>query len=98
MSRVTLNGARRTARTVFAAVVGLAAMLPLIYGAAAQHDPGEATGWAALVLAIAGAVTRVMALPAVEAFLQQFVPFLAAQPDTEHGTVARRGLPNADGN
>lgn len=87
---VTLNGWRRAARTVLAAVVGLAAMLPLIYQAAAQHDAGEATGWAAVLLAIAGAVTRVMALPAVEVFLQRFLPFLAAQPDTERGTAARR--------
>jgi hypothetical protein len=87
---IELNSARRVTRTVFAAVVGLAAMLPLIYSAAAQHDPGEATGWAALLLAIAGAITRVMAVPAVEAWLQRFFPFLAALPDTERGTARPR--------
>jgi hypothetical protein len=85
--RITLNGARRVTRTVFAAIVGVAAMLPLIYSAAAQGDPAEATGWAAVLLGIAGAITRVMAVPAVELWLQRFLPFLAAKPDTE-GTAA----------
>jgi hypothetical protein len=68
---ITLNGARRTIRTVFQMLVGLAAMAPLIYSSATQHDPKEATGWAAVALAIAAGVTRVMAVPAVEDFLQR---------------------------
>jgi hypothetical protein len=87
---VVLNGWRRVTRTALAVLVAVCSMVPLIYSAATQHDAGEATGWAAALLAIAAAITRVLALPAVEAFLQQFLPFLAAQPDTETGTVARR--------
>jgi len=82
-------------RTVFAGLVGVAAMVPLIYGAAAQGSPEEATGWTAVLLAIAGAVTRVMAVPAVELWLQRFLPFLAANPDTE-GTAPRRALIEPD--
>ena len=92
---LTLNGARRTARTIFAAVVGVAAMVPLIYSAATQGDPAQATGWAAVLLAIAGAVTRVMAVPAGELWLQRFLPFLAANPDPE-GTAPRRALIEPD--
>jgi len=93
---LTLNGARRVIRTVFAGIVGVAAMLPLIYSAAADGSPEAATGWAAVLLTIAGAITRVMAVPAVEVWLQRFVPFLAANPDTE-GTAPRRALIEPDG-
>lgn len=71
---------RAVARTIFAVVVGLAAMAPLVYEEAAQQDAAAATGWAGTALAIAGAITRVLALPAVNAFLARFVPFLAAEP------------------
>lgn len=71
---------RATIRTVFAALVALCAMAPAVYSAATQHDAASATGAAGLALAVAGAVTRVMALPGVEAFLQAYLPFLAAEP------------------
>lgn len=71
---------RSTVRTVFQAVVAGAAVAPAVYSAATNHNADAATGWAAGGLALAAAITRVMALPAVEAFLQRFVPFLAAQP------------------
>jgi hypothetical protein len=71
---------RAVARTLFAGVVGAAAMAPLVYQAATSHDPAIATGWSATALAIAGGVTRVMAIPAVNEFLQKFLPFLAAEP------------------
>jgi hypothetical protein len=81
---VKLNSGKRTVRTVFAALVGLAAMAPLIYSAAAHQDPAQATGLLAAVLAIAGGITRVMTLPVVEVWLQKFVPWLAADPNAEH--------------
>lgn len=81
---------RATVRTLFAAVVMLAAIAPAIYTAATTNDPQKATGWAALGLAIAGGITRVMALPAVDAFLRRFVPFLAARPETQLERQARR--------
>lgn len=71
---------RSTLRTVFQALVGLAAMAPLIYHAATDHDPALAGGWAATALAISAGVTRVMSSPAVETWLRKFVPFLAAAP------------------
>lgn len=74
---------RATVRTLFAAVIGLAALLPAIYSAATGGDSAAATGWAALALTVAGAVTRIMALPGVETFLQKFLPFLSAQPKSD---------------
>lgn len=72
---------RATARTAFAGVVGFAALLPFIIQATGL-DP-EVYPWLAGVLAIAAAVTRIMALPQVEAFLQRFVPFLSAAPKAQ---------------
>lgn len=71
---------RAVARTVFAGLVGLAAMAPLVYGAATHQDPAAASGWAATGLAISAGITRVMALPQVNAYLQRILPFLAAAP------------------
>lgn len=67
---------RATIRTLFAAVVSFAAIFPTLVDAA--HVP-QAAGVAAAV-AVAGAVTRVLALPSVEVFLQTFVPWLSAAP------------------
>lgn len=68
---------RSTARTVFQLVVGLAPMLPAIVHASGVDDTLAPVAGA---LAISGGITRVMGLPAVEAFLQRFVPWLAASP------------------
>lgn len=69
---------KATIRTVFAVVIALAALAPAIYTAATMQSPELAAGAAATALAIAGAITRIMALPGVEAFLQRFIPWLAA--------------------
>lgn len=71
---------RATARTVFQAFVGLCAMAPLIYAAWTQQDPAAATGAAGGFLAVTGGVSRVMALPVVEAWLKSYLPWLAAEP------------------
>lgn len=68
---------RATLRTVLQALVSVCAMLPLLVGASGLDEQVPAV---AGVLAVAAAVTRIMALPAVEAFLQQFLPWLAAAP------------------
>lgn len=95
---------RATARTIFAALVALAAMLPLLVQASGVD---ETLGPIAGALAIAGAITRVMARPEVEDFLARFLPFLAADPPARllHGNLdanpvaaidaarARGGLP-----
>lgn len=65
-------------RTVFQAVVGFAVMAPFLWNAATGQNADEATGWAAVALAICAGVTRVMALPQVNDWLKRFVPFLAA--------------------
>lgn len=69
---------RATVRTILAVIVALSAMAPSIYSAATQGSPEAATGAAALALGIAAAVTRIMALPMIESFLQRFLPWLAA--------------------
>lgn len=67
---------RSTARTVFQATVALAAMWTLIVQALGLPD----WAWVGASIAVAGGITRVMALPGVETFLRQFLPFLAAAP------------------
>ena len=75
---------RSTARTVFQAFVGLCVLAPLLVTATGLKV--EQLPWLGVVLAVALAVTRVMALPGVETWLRTFVPFLAAAPpaDGEH--------------
>jgi hypothetical protein len=71
---------RATVRTAFQGAVAIASLTPFvvtgIYGDAT--DPADYAPAVAQVLAVSGAVTRVMALPQVEDFLRRFVPFLAA--------------------
>ena len=67
---------RSTVRTVFQALIALAAMWALIVEALGLPD----WAWVTTSLAVAAGITRVMALPAVEVFLRRFVPWLAAAP------------------
>lgn len=71
---------RATVRTLFQAVVGLAALLPFALEAVANGDPANLGQGAVVALAVSGAITRVMAVPAVNAFLQHYLPWLAAEP------------------
>lgn len=73
-STQTAHPWRTTARTLFQFVVGLAAGWVLIVGAAGLDPSVE---WVAASVAIAGAITKVMALPTVDALIRQFVPWLA---------------------
>lgn len=68
---------RAVTRTVFQALVALAAMWGLLVEAAGVDD---SVGLAAAVTAFMGALARIMALPQVDEFLRRFVPFLAAKP------------------
>lgn len=66
---------RATLRTAVQALVGLA----FLWGGIVETlglDPNA--GWVALSLAVSTGVTRVMALPGVEEWLQTYMPFLAA--------------------
>lgn len=67
---------RATFRTGFAVAVALLSLLPVIAATAGI----ETVPAVAQVLVVAGAVTRVLALPGVEQFLERFVPWLAASP------------------
>ena len=69
---------RATLRTVFQALVALAVMAPVLVEATGLQ--ADQWPWLAGVLAVAAAITRIMALPQVEDFLARFIPFLAAQP------------------
>lgn len=70
---------RSTARTIFQAAVALAVLFPVLVDQTGLQS--EDFPWLAIPLAVAAAVTRVMALPQVEVFLRQFLPFLAAEPE-----------------
>ncbi|NLU77792.1 hypothetical protein HCA58_05150 [Micromonospora sp. HNM0581] len=67
---------RATVRTIFAVTVALLSLLPTIAVAGGVDDVPAV----AQVLGVAAAVTRVLALPGVEAFLQRFLPWLASAP------------------
>lgn len=69
---------RATFRTIFQGAIALAAILPLILTTAGI----PVVGWAAILVAVSGAITRVMALPSVEAFLEKYASVLAAKPKT----------------
>lgn len=68
---------RATARTIFAALLALITLLPLI-ALEVYESPDAYPAAVAQVLAIAGLVTRVLAMPGVESFLQSYLPFLSA--------------------
>lgn len=67
---------RATARTIAAAILTLLTVLP---AALAAIGP-VALPWAAGALAVVGGITRVLAVPAVNDWLSDFLPFLAAKP------------------
>lgn len=63
------DSTRRTLRTIFQGVIGLAAGMPLIVEASGL----AATGGVALALTVSAAVTRVMALPVVDSLLPSWL-------------------------
>lgn len=65
---------RTVARTLFQLVIALASLLPVI---ALAGDISAKAG-VVQVLAVCAAITRLMAMPVVNDFLRQFVPWLAA--------------------
>ncbi|MEU7569112.1 hypothetical protein AB0A99_24545 [Streptomyces fradiae] len=62
------EAAKRTARTVLQSAVGIAVVLPAVVDAAGLP---ETLPWVAGALAVSGALTRIMALDAV----QRLLPF-----------------------
>lgn len=66
--------ARTTIRTVVQVTVALAALMPFLIEAIGLS---ESLPIVAGILAVAAAITRVAALPQVDAFLERFIPWLA---------------------
>ncbi|MFE5936319.1 hypothetical protein ACFQ69_13115 [Streptomyces sp. NPDC056470] len=64
------DAAKRTARTVLQTAVGIAVVLPAVVDAAGLP---ATLPWVAGALAVAGALTRVMALPAVQNMLPSWL-------------------------
>lgn len=70
---------RATLRTVAAALVGAVSLVPTV-AVTAGVDQVPAV---AQVVVVAGAVTRVLALPQVDAWLRRYAPWLASAPRGE---------------
>lgn len=68
---------RAVLRTAVAFVIGVVPMMPVLI--AASGIPQTAPGVAG-ALAISAAVTRLLAVPQVDALLQKWLPILAAEP------------------
>ncbi len=81
---------RTTLRTVFQAFIGLCVLVPMLVTLIHVDDatPQWIVSSIAVSLAISGGVTRAMAMPAVDAWLKRFVPFLASQPMPEKELAA----------
>ncbi|WP_432134210.1 MULTISPECIES: hypothetical protein [unclassified Streptomyces] len=87
------EAAKRTLRTVVQTAVGLCVLLPTVVDAAGFP---ETLPWAAAALTAAAAVTRVMALPGVQALLPSWLrtdvhPDDAALPALRDDPSTRRG-------
>ncbi|AXH88804.1 hypothetical protein AB0N38_18775 [Micromonospora aurantiaca] len=68
-------------RNIVAYIPPVAIMLP----EAAKAAGVERVAWVAGILAVAGGITRVLAVPSVNAFFQQVFPPLAAAPKPPDG-------------
>lgn len=68
---------KSTFRTAFQMIVALATLIPLMV-AGVYSDPDAYPAVVIQIIAVAGGIARVMALPQVEAFLRRFFPWLAA--------------------
>lgn len=65
---------RASLRTAVAGAIGLLSLLPVIV--AVGHVP--AAEWVIQLLAVSTGITRVLATPAVDEWLRQYMPWLAA--------------------
>lgn len=70
------NQWKATVRTAFQVLLALVAIAPLVVPAVGLS---ATVGVGAVVLAVASGVTRVMAIPGVNDFIERFVPWLRAQ-------------------
>lgn len=79
-----------TIRTGFQALVALATLVPLVL-TDVYESPDAYPAAITQVVFVAGLVSRIMAMPAVEQFLRDFLPFLAAAPPPT-GEAGESGL------
>lgn len=75
---------RAVARTVFQLAVGLVAATPELATLSGVPQTVSSVG---VGLAVAAVVTRIMAIPAVEVALAQWMPWLAAEPAPDAGEL-----------
>lgn len=80
------DATRRTIRTTLEVIIALAAIVPVVVttiGLDNITNP-EVAGIVTGIVAAAAAITRIAALPAVEDFLQTWLPWLAAESNGRH--------------
>jgi len=80
------DATRRTLRTTLEVIVALAAVVPVVVatiGLDTITNPALA-GILAGIVTVAATITRIAALPAVEEFLQTWLPWLAAESSGRH--------------
>ncbi|MFI5781214.1 hypothetical protein [Nocardia sp. NPDC051570] len=77
---------RTVLRTVFQLIIGLAAAMPTLVGELGLPPTAGVAG----ALAISAAITRLMAIPAIDDLLTLVAPWLCAEPGAPRGDVADR--------
>jgi hypothetical protein len=75
---------RAAIRTFVQGLIAFAAILPLIITTVGLSP---AIPWVGAVIAVTTAITRVMAIPAVNSFIEQHLKFLAAKPVNESTVI-----------
>lgn len=85
---------KKTARTALAGVITAAVLLPLAIEAADIDVTAEGWRWLAGVLAVLAAITRILALPAINTALTRIG---LGHDDVEAGQVLALVVPEADG-
>ncbi|MER6391276.1 hypothetical protein ABT236_22765 [Streptomyces sp. NPDC001523] len=81
--KTAFDANQRTVRTVFQTLLGVAAGLPLIIDASGIP---QTTAGVAVALAVAGAVTRIMALPVVHNLLPNWLYLSDPAPSAVQGS------------
>lgn len=66
-------------RTTLRMIIAFAAAAPLLYTAITRDEPEAAVGGAAMLLAVAGSLTRLMGVPAVDRLLRTSAPWLVSE-------------------
>jgi hypothetical protein len=70
---------RATARTVLAALVGALSLVPTVATTTGLDTVPAVTQ----LIVVAGVITRILAVPGVDQWLRQFLPWLASAPASD---------------